>query len=94
MLNSQTIVNSNTNANQAWGLAISENSGNTTTDHVEGTNQLSIQTYGIVGANPPISTTIQHTISISTNKTMYLKAKCDNVNGRYWAGKITATRIA
>ena len=94
LITSQVVINSNSNATQAFSVAVSENSANTTTDHTAGVNQLAVDTYGISGSNPKLPVALQYLKSSNSSKTIYFKVKCDNLNGRYYSGQILAIRIA
>lgn len=68
----QTVFNANgATVTDGYATAVSINSGNTTTDHVKGTNVL----YGTPGANNNMaSTSVVYRISLSGTTTVYLKA--------------------
>lgn len=90
------VVNSNTAATTIMDLAISINSGNTLTDHVQGDNQVRTWVQDAVsgfGTNFATLTIPNFRKNLTSTTTIYLKTAGKDLNNRYHSYRISARRV-
>lgn len=75
-----------------WSIAISVNSGNTTTDHVEGINQVSGR-LGITALNPGAAAIPSYLLTLNATTTVRLKVKPVVAVADAFVGKLFARRL-